>query len=378
MMFNNMQIDFSKLAEQIKTWGVELGFDQIGITNTQLAEYEQHFQEWLARGYHGEMDYMERHGTKRTRPEELVPGTTTIITARLNYLPPDTEMVKALQQSDQAYISRYATGGDYHKFIRKRLQKLAARITAEVGEFGYRAFTDSAPVLEKPLAEKAGLGWMGKNTLILNRNAGSWFFLGVLYTDLPLPLDEPTGDLCGKCKACINVCPTGAIVEPYVIDSRLCISYLTIEHKSALPLELRPLMGNRIFGCDDCQLICPWNRYAKPTDQDQFKPRHGLTDISLIELFNWDEATFLQKTEGSAIRRIGHERWLRNIAVALGNAKYSPEIVAALQTKLEHPSELVREHVIWALEQQQNNQEEKPDSKQRKLLLQSKKLNKNY
>jgi epoxyqueuosine reductase len=347
------QINFPALKEDIKQWGGDLGFQQIGITNTDLAAYEPHFKTWLEKQYHGDMEYMQKHGSKRTHPDELVPGTIRIITARMNYLPPQTAIIKNLQNSNQAYISRYAVGGDYHKLLRKRLTLLAKKITTTTGEFGYRAFCDSAPVLEKPLAEKSGLGWIGKNTLLLNQKAGSWFFLGVLFTDLPLPIDSPSSiDQCGQCTACINICPTQAIVAPYVLDARRCISYLTIELKEAIPVELRPLMGNRIYGCDDCQLVCPWNRYAKATDETQFHPRHALDSRDLTELFLWSEQEFLQKTEGSAIRRIGYQRWLRNLAVALGNAAYSSSIVQALQSRLETASDMVCEHILWALERQ--------------------------
>ena len=349
----NTNPDYIQLAAEIKRWGLELGFQQIGITDTNLEKYEPNFLAWLEQKFAGEMDYMSAHGTKRYRPAELVPETIRVISVRMDYLPPDTDMAKVLQNPKLGYVSRYALGRDYHKLIRKRLSLLATKISANVTEFGYRAFADSAPVLEKPLAEKAGLGWIGKHTNLLNRQAGSWFFLGEIYTNLPLPIDEPVKNHCGTCHACIDICPTQAIVGPYQLDARRCISYLTIELRGSIPVELRPLMGNRIYGCDDCQLVCPWNRFAKPTQEKDFQPRHGLATAQLIDLFNWTEKDFLEKTEGSAIRRIGYECWLRNIAVALGNAPTEEKIIPALQAKLNHPSELVKEHVVWAMQQHQ-------------------------
>ncbi|WP_163831743.1 tRNA epoxyqueuosine(34) reductase QueG [Spartinivicinus ruber] len=345
------------LATDIKRWGRELGFQDIGISGVDLGPHEQHLRDWLEPGYHGEMDYMAAHGTKRSRPAELVPGTLTVISARMDYLPGDTETVRILNEPDQAYISRYALGRDYHKVIRKRLAKLAAKITDAVGEFGYRAFVDSAPVLEKAIAEQAGLGWIGKNTLVLSRKAGSWFFLGELFTDLPLPADTPTDkNHCGRCTACLDICPTDAFVGPYQLDARRCISYLTIELKGAIPIELRKKMGNRVFGCDDCQLVCPWNRFAKPTQETDFLPRHKLDSSSLVELFLWTEEEFLNRTAGSPIRRSGYQGWLRNLAVGLGNAPTSTKILEALKSRLEDSSELVREHIEWALEQHLNPQ----------------------
>lgn len=340
-----------QLAISIKQWGRELGFQQVGITDTNLAAAEQHLQAWLAKNYHGEMKYMAEYGTKRSRPAELQPGTLRVISARMDYLPPNARILETLQNKQQAYLSRYALGRDYHKLIRKRLQHLAEKITAVVGPFGYRAFADSAPVMEKPLAEKAGLGWIGKNTNLINAKAGSWFFLGELYTDLALPIDKPATNHCGSCHACLDICPTQAFSGPYQLDARRCISYLTIELRGSIPVELRKLMGNRIYGCDDCQFICPWNKFAKPTDEGDFHPRHGLDSRQLTELFGWEEQEFLHKTEGSAIRRIGYECWLRNLAVALGNASSTPEIIAALKKRVSYPSELVQEHVAWALEQ---------------------------
>ncbi|MBV8802471.1 MAG: tRNA epoxyqueuosine(34) reductase QueG [Gammaproteobacteria bacterium] len=343
-------IHFNQLATTIKQWGIELGFQQVGITDTNLTHYEPQFSTWLANHFHGEMIFMEKHGAKRYNPDQLIPNTLRIISLRMDYLPPDTNIHKVLQNNVLGYISRYALGRDYHKLIRKRLTVLTAKIAQEIGPFGYRVFTDSAPVLEKPLAEKAGLGWIGKHTNLINRQAGSWFFLGEIFTDLPLPIDTPLKNHCGTCSACIDICPTKAIVGPYQLDARRCISYLTIELQGPIPIEFRPLIGNRIYGCDDCQLVCPWNRFAKPTAEKEFHPRHGLDSKDLVSLFSWSETEFLKKTEGSAIRRIGYERWLRNIAVALGNASKTPAILEALQAKLDYPSDLVKEHVKWAIE----------------------------
>jgi len=341
------------LTNKIKTWGQELGFQQIGITDTDLSKYEPAFHAWLAKGFHGSMSYMEKHGNKRYQPAALIPNTVRIISVRMNYLPPDTSLVEVLKDKNKGYISRYALGRDYHRVLRQRLEQLTVKIREEIGAFGYRVFCDSAPVLEKALAEKAGLGWIGKHTNIINSKAGSWFFLGEIYTDLPLTTDAPiTKSHCGSCTACITICPTQAIVGPYQLDARRCISYLTIESKAAIPLEFRPLIGNRIYGCDDCQLVCPWNKFAKYTTETDFHPRHQLHVPQLIDLFAWSEADFLRYTEGSAIRRIGHISWLRNIAVALGNAPSNHLIVQALQARLTHPSSLVQEHVQWALEQQ--------------------------
>ncbi len=296
------------------------------------------------------MEYMKRHGTRRSRPAELIPGTVRVISARMDYLPDSPgAMRQTLEDPASAFISRYALGRDYHKVLRHRLQHLVDLIVAEVGPFGYRVFADSAPVLEKPLAEKAGLGWIGKHTNLIHPRAGSWFFIGEIYTDLALPLDAPIRNHCGRCHACLDICPTQAIIAPYQLDARRCISYLTIEHRGSIPEALRPLIGNRIYGCDDCQLVCPWNRFATPTTETDFLPRHGLDTATLLELFAWDEATFLQRTEGSAIRRIGHAQWLRNLAVALGNAPTSPDVTAALRARASHPSQLVREHVEWGM-----------------------------
>ncbi len=342
--------DLEPLARQIKQWARELGFQQAGIADTDLGDAERAHLRWLERGYHGEMDFMARHGRKRTRPAELEPGTRRVISVRMNYLPDCEDDPEAiLGDPARAFVSRYALGRDYHKLMRKRLQRLAQRIEETVGRFTYRAFVDSAPVLEKPLAAKAGLGWIGKHTNLINREAGSWFFLGELYVDLPLPTDPPVRDHCGSCNACIDLCPTRAIVAPRVLDARRCISYLTIELKGAIPEALRQPIGNRIYGCDDCQLVCPWNRFAKRSDEADFLPRNGLDSATLIELFAWNEADFLQRTTGSPIRRIGHERWLRNIAVALGNAPTTPTLRRALGARRDHPSAIVREHVGWAL-----------------------------
>ncbi|MCX7627520.1 MAG: tRNA epoxyqueuosine(34) reductase QueG [Methylophilaceae bacterium] len=341
---------FARLAVDIKRWGTELGFQSIGICDTDLSGAEPAFLDWLARGFQGEMTFMQRHGLKRLRPAELVPGTVRVITARMDYLPSNaTAAEETLRDGSRAYISRYALGRDYHKVLRHRLQKLCDRICGTVGAFGYRVFTDSAPVAEVELAQKSGLGWRGKHTLALARDAGSWFFLGEIYTDLPLPVDPPASNHCGSCTACLEVCPTGAIVAPYQVDARRCISYLTIELKGSIPEALRPLMGNRIYGCDDCQLYCPWNRFARLSAEPDFQARHGLDNASLVELFGWSEAEFNAKTAGSAIRRIGYERWLRNIAVALGNAPATAQTLTALQARAHHPSPLVREHVNWAL-----------------------------
>lgn len=343
-------LDLAQLAQSIRDWGRELGFQQVGIAGVDLPEHEAHLQRWLDAGHQGEMDYMAAHGSKRSRPAELVPGTLRVISLRMDYLPGDPRMSERLVEPEKAYVSRYALGRDYHKLIRKRLQHLAERIQQVVGPFGYRAFVDSAPVLEKALAEQAGLGWIGKNTLLLNRKAGSWFFLGELFVDVPLPLDEPhAGEHCGRCTACLDICPTAAFVGPKQLDARRCISYLTIELKGPIPLELRPLIGNRVFGCDDCQIVCPWNRFARPTAEGDFQPRHGLDNATLAELFLWTEEEFLSRTEGSPLRRAGYERWLRNLAIGLGNAPSTIPVTEALQARRDHPSALVREHVAWAL-----------------------------
>jgi epoxyqueuosine reductase len=350
MTKNNHSIDYDQFALTIKQWGQELGFQQVGITNIDLSKAESSLQAWLEKGFHGEMAYMARHGTKRSRPEELHPGTIRIICVRMNYLTATPEHARALRDSaDTAYISRYAVGRDYHKLLRKRIQQLAIKIREAIGPFGHRLFVDSAPVMERPLAAKAGLGWQGKHSNLLNRNAGSWFFLGELYTDLPLPIDPPTTHHCGKCTDCIDACPTQAIVAPYQVDARRCISYLTIELKGSIPVKFRTPIGNRIFGCDDCQLACPWSRFAQISNEPDFNPRHGLDSEQLINLFSWSEDQFLKRTEGMPIRRIGHEQWLRNIAIGLGNSTGGATVINHLNAKREHPSEVVREHVKWAL-----------------------------
>jgi epoxyqueuosine reductase len=341
----------ASVEARVKQWGREIGFDAIAIAGTDLAEEETKLLEWLGRGWHGEMDYMARHGARRARPAELVPGTVSVITARLNYTPDEARPTEdVLADPESAFVSRYALGRDYHKVLRAKLQRLADRMTAELGPFHYRVFTDSAPVMEVSLAQRAGLGWRGKHTLLLSRDAGSLFFLGELFVALDLARDAPVTEHCGTCARCIAICPTQAIVAPYQLDARRCISYLTIEHHGTIPEELRPLMGNRIYGCDDCQLVCPWNKYARVAAIPDFAVRNGLDATSLIDLFAWTEEEFNRRMEGSAIRRIGHERWLRNIAVALGNAPSTPEIAAALRSRLEDPSALVREHVHWALQ----------------------------
>ncbi|OCQ21071.1 tRNA epoxyqueuosine(34) reductase QueG [Pseudoalteromonas luteoviolacea] len=352
-------INYTELAEKIKYWGKELGFAEVGISDIDLSEHENQLQRWLDLGYHGEMEYMAAHGMKRARPAELVPGTKSIVSVKMNYLPPDASFARALKNNSTAYISRYALGRDYHKVLRNRLKKLGQRIEQEVGQYGFRPFVDSAPVLERQIAEKAGLGWRGKNSLLIHKQAGSWFFLGELFVDLPLPADSnKVEEGCGKCNACISLCPTGAIVEPYVVDARRCISYLTIELQGPIPEEFRSLLGNRIYGCDDCQLVCPWNRFGQLTDEADFHPRKTIKDREMLELFAWDESTFLKNTEGSPIRRIGHERWLRNLAVGLGNADFDENIVLALSQKLRSATPLVAEHIQWALAQQKQKQQD--------------------
>ncbi|HEY9102172.1 tRNA epoxyqueuosine(34) reductase QueG [Chitinimonas sp.] len=352
-MDSGVERDWTALAGDIKRWATELGFDAAVIGDADLGDAaERNLEAWLAAGYHGEMDYMASHGSKRARPKELVPGVRRIISVRMNYRPPaarDSEAV--LADGTAAFISRYALGRDYHKVLRNRLQKLADRIVAAAGQFAYRAFVDSAPVMEVEAAARAGLGWRGKHTLLLNREHGSFFFLGELFTDLPLPIDPPLPqEHCGRCRKCLDVCPTGAIVAPYQVDARRCVSYLTIELKGSIPEDLRPLIGNRVYGCDDCQLFCPWNRFAVDSREADFQVRNGLDDASLANLFAWSEADFQSRLAGTAIYRIGYERWLRNIAVGLGNAPSSPAIIAALASRRDDASPLVREHVAWALQ----------------------------
>ncbi|MBB3227411.1 epoxyqueuosine reductase [Luteibacter sp. Sphag1AF] len=345
-------IDYDALALDIKRWGRELGFADVGISGTDLGSDEAYLERWLADGHHGEMDYMARHGTRRSRPAELEPGTLRIVSVRMDYIPPGTrDAWDVINDGDAAYVARYALGRDYHKVMRNRLQKLAGRIAEVVGDFGYRAYVDSAPVLEKALARNAGLGWIGKHTVVINKRAGSYFFLGELYTDLPLPVDTPATAHCGSCRRCIDICPTQAIVAPYRLDARRCISYLTIELRGSIPEEFRAPMGNRIFGCDDCQLICPWNKFAQDASEPDFAPRHSLDGPRLVDLFAWSEEEFMKRTEGMAIRRTGYEGWLRNLAVGLGNAPTSEVVMAALHARADYPSEIVREHVAWALGQ---------------------------
>jgi epoxyqueuosine reductase len=359
--FNSGQIDGPQVVGRIREWALQLGFSQIGVAGVDLSSAEAGLLAWLSNGFHGEMAYMQTHGLKRARPAELVPGTVSVITVRMDYLPQATpegwqavEFAR-LRRPGEGIVSLYARGRDYHKVLRSRLQKLSERIAAEVGPFGHRVFTDSAPVLEAELATRSGQGWRGKHTLVLNRDAGSMFFLGEIYVDLALPPTEAASDHCGSCSACIDVCPTQAIVGPYRLDARRCISYLTIEHAGPIPEDLRPLIGNRIYGCDDCQLVCPWNKFAQRNALPDFDERAGLTGRQLAELLSWTEEEFLCRTEGGPIRRIGHERWLRNVAVAMGNAlrqRDDPALRTALQARAQHPSAIVREHVQWALRQE--------------------------
>lgn len=352
----NTALTMNNLLEKMHAWSQFLGFQQLGVSDIDLSKSESRFVSWLEAGFHGEMDYMVRHGTKRSRPDELEPGTVRVITVRMDYLPDKTAEPWSVINNDQlGYVSRYALGRDYHKLMRKRLALLAKKIEQEVDEMGFRVFCDSAPVMEKALAEKSGIGWVGKHSNILTRKHGSYFFLAEIYTNLPLPVTESTSEHCGSCVACIDICPTQAIVEPYKVDARRCISYLTIELKGAIPVEFRSMMGNRIYGCDDCQLICPWNKFAQATVESDYFPRHGLDAPKLLELFAWTEQEFLTKMEGSPIRRIGYDSWLRNIAVALGNANASAEIINALTIRLDSESSMVKEHIVWALEQQKQD-----------------------
>ncbi|WP_213990440.1 tRNA epoxyqueuosine(34) reductase QueG [Sodalis sp. dw_96] len=348
--------DLIELARLIKQWGLALGFQQVGICDTDLAAHEPELQAWLDNHYHGDMEWMARHGMLRARPQELLPGTLRVISVRMNYLPANAAFARTLKNPRLGYVSRYALGRDYHKVLRHRLQQLGNKIREWCQEVQFRPFVDSAPIMERPLAAKAGIGWVGKHSLILNREAGSWFFLGELLIDLPLPVDQPQQDQCGRCVACMTACPTGAIVAPYTVDARRCISYLTIELPGEIPEALRPLIGNRIYGCDDCQLICPWNRFSSLTDEKDFSPRAALHSPELLVLFKWDEATFLRATEGSPIRRIGHWRWLRNISVALGNAPYEESIVLGLQERLGEDA-LLDKHITWAIKQQWQQRE---------------------
>jgi len=364
--------NYYQLAKKIKQWGKSLGFQHVGISDIDLSEQTPAFLDWLQKGYHGTMGFMAEHGDKRYRPEKLHEGTASIISVRMDYLPPSAQFAKTLQNPEKAYISRYALGRDYHKVMRNKLKKLGQQIADELGEpnLNFRPFVDSAPVLERPIAEKAGIGWVGKHSLILSKEAGSWFFLGELFLPISLPTDEPVAEQCGKCVACITTCPTGAIVAPYVVDSRKCISYLTIEQKGAIPEEFRTQLSNRIYGCDDCQLICPWNRFAPLTEEADFTPREKLHPAKLLELWQWSEKEFLDNTQGNPIRRIGYASWLRNIAVALGNAPMSLEIIQQLQERLNTVNELVDEHIVWALKQQESKAESlNLDSRKLKRLI---------
>ena len=346
-------VNFENLAISIKRWAKNLGFQEARITNVNLSAYKNSFKTWIKNKFHGEMEYMERHQELRLHPERLLPGTIRVITVRMDYKSTIENSLLFKQSKNMAYISHYARGRDYHKLIRKRLETLARKITTKTYRHGYRAFTDSAPILERALAEKAGIGWIGKNTMLINKSAGSWFFLGELFTDIPLPIDEPTTSNCGSCSACIEACPTNAFVGPNILDATRCISYLTIESRGAIPEQFRNAIGNRIFGCDDCQLVCPWNKFSKPTTEKDFSPRHKMDNIELIDLFTWTEEEFFKNTEGSPIRRIGYDCWKRNIAIALGNADTSVEIIQVLKSELGKTSPMVREHIEWALLQHQ-------------------------
>lgn len=359
--------ELEKLSIDIKQWARKLGFQHVGIADVNLKQHEAFLQSWLDKGYHGDMDYMAEHGTMRARPDELMPGTVRVISVGMNYLPPDASFAHNLKNTQAGYVSRYALGRDYHKVLRQRLKKLGQKITECCQSLSFRPFVDSAPVLEHALAEKAGIGWTGKHSLTLNKQSGSWFFLGELFINIPLPTDEPVEESCGDCVACMTICPTNAIVAPYVVDGRKCISYLTIENKGAIPEEYRKAIGNRIYGCDDCQLVCPWNRYGQITDETDFSPRAILHQQPLVVLFSWSEETFLKNTEGSPIRRIGFESWQRNIAVAMGNADYDDDIINALTAAQETATDMVREHIEWALRQQQQSGKHK-SSRARKTL----------
>lgn len=349
--------DRRKLTEDIKLWGEELGFQQVGISDVDLEEAGGYLKKWLENKFHGSMEYMQKHGSKRYRPDELCSGTYRIISVRMDYYPPKLISYQSLlKQPHKAAISRYALGRDYHKVMRKKLKQLAMSIEQRVGKYGYRVFADSAPVMEKAIAEKAGLGWIGKHSNVLNAKAGSWFFLGEIYTDLDLPVDKKSTYHCGTCNRCIEACPTGAIVAPFQVDSRRCISYLTIENKGAIPLEFRKAMGNRIYGCDDCQMVCPWNKFSHDTNEKDFSPRHGLDNIGLLELFEWDSDTFFRKMEGSPIRRIGYEAWQRNLVVALGNSKGGKPVIEVLRNKLSGASDMLIEHIEWAIKELSSTQ----------------------
>ncbi|WP_371187758.1 tRNA epoxyqueuosine(34) reductase QueG [Thalassotalea maritima] len=356
-MSEPLSINYQELAEKIKLWGKELGFAEIGFSDIDLRDHQAALQAWLDKGYHGDMEYMSRHKELRTKPDLLHPGTITVISARMDYLVEDAKFADTLRSPSRAYISRYALGRDYHKLMRNRLKQLGDKIKHYCQQLDFRPFVDSAPILERPLAEKAGLGWVGKHSLLINEQAGSWFFLGELLVDIPLPTNKASDNQCGSCVACLKICPTQAIIEPYVVDARRCISYLTIEMKGSIPEQYRKLMGNRIYGCDDCQLVCPWNKYGQITTEDDFKPRNNFDHAELLQLFAWTEQQFLDNTQGSPIRRIGYQSWQRNIAVALGNAPYQAEIVDALTAQRPHVCELVAEHIDWALAEQQQNKD---------------------
>jgi epoxyqueuosine reductase len=355
-------LNFTSLMAKIKAWGEELGFEQLGISDCDLSEADEHLENWLKNGFHAEMHYMHKHGKKRTEPALLVPGTISIISAHMAYYPPTEAIRERLNDPNQAVIACYALGEDYHIHIKNKLKALAEKIQTETGPFGYRTFTDSAPVMERAIAEKAGLGWIGKNTCLISKHEGSFFLLGEIYTTLPLPTDanQKASAHCGSCSACITHCPTGAIVAPYQLDARKCISYWTIEHKGSIPEWMRKAMGNRIFGCDDCQLVCPWNKYAKIPKEAAFMPKHDLDNLTLLECFAWDKQTFLEKTDKSAMQRPGYTGFMRNVAIALGNAPSSPEIIAALQSRADDPDPIIQEHVQWALSRQLTNQKSQP------------------
>lgn len=369
-MSSQLQDKWNKLTQDIKQWGTDLGFQQVGVAHINLEKHKIALQNWLDNGFHGEMGFMSQNVDKRLDPAKLLPGTLRVISVRLDYLPDDAQFARNLKDTRRAYVSRYATGRDYHKIMRGKLKKLGEKISKVVPEAQWRPFSDSAPVLEHALAEHAGIGWTGKHSLTLNEKAGSWFFLGELFINLPLETDTPVEEKCGQCVACIKICPTQAIVAPYVVDTRRCISYLTIENKGDIPVEFRQAMGNRIYGCDDCQLICPWNRFASLTQETDFAVRNNLTQATLLELFAWDEQTFLDNMQGTAIRRIGHQSWLRNIAVALGNADFDDLIVTALRTKKSQAGDMVNRHIDWALEQQlEKKQQSNSESETQRLTL---------
>ena len=355
--------DYDSLVQTIKTLAQAAGFQRCGISDINLDDDEAHLRDWLAQGLYGSMDWMARHGDKRSRPQELLPGTVRVISVGLDYGRDGQQAWATLADGERAYVARYALGRDYHKLIRQRLQALADRIALEIGPFGHRVFVDSAPVLERALARNAGLGWIGKHTCLIDKDGGSWFFLGEIYVDLPLPVDAPASEHCGTCTRCIDVCPTQAITAPYRLDARRCISYLTIEHEGAIDEALRPLIGNRIFGCDDCQLVCPWNKFAKKTDEPDFRARNELDNATLAQLFAWTEDEFLQRTKGSAIRRSGYERWLRNIAIALGNAPNSADVLSALELRRDSDNAVVQEHVQWALAEHARRQHVRDQSR---------------